>query len=260
MAGLPWFALASDFPGHPKTVRLCKRLKDENAGMYIVRLFAHCATYAPEGRIAVDELAKAAGWSGRSHTFLAAALEVGFIESSGSHVVVHGWEERNGAHVRKHAKDSARPNANKRSEKEKNPARGLRGAQRGVSAEPRAGDNTNTDKESTEDLQAAAATDPLPVFCDAESGGGGLERICERLAKEQGLPRVGLGRNTALVSESFGRWLRLGGEEALVAECLRLAREKATGAVGHLTWWCRFLDTAPDSEIKKAGEHNGAAA
>ncbi len=111
MSGLPWFKVASDFPGHPKTLRLCSILQDPNAGMYVIRLLSYCATYSPEGRIPLDMLAHAAGWKKQRVTveFLASSLETaGFIVCTEAHAEIHGWDEWNGAHVRKCAKDNAR--------------------------------------------------------------------------------------------------------------------------------------------------------
>lgn len=112
MAGLPWFGVASDFPGHPKTVRLAALLRDANAGMHVIRLLAHCATYAPDGRIREDMVEHAAGWTKKAGVFLAAAVAVGFLEGDCGVYIVHGWVERNGAHVRKAVRDAKNPRGN----------------------------------------------------------------------------------------------------------------------------------------------------
>jgi hypothetical protein len=117
MAGLPWFKVATDFPGHPKTLRLCALLGDPNAGMYVVRLLAYCAAYASDGRVPLDMLAHAAGWKRQrvAPEFLASSLETaGFLVCTETHAEIHGWDEWNGAHVRKCAKDNARPRSDYR--------------------------------------------------------------------------------------------------------------------------------------------------
>ena len=113
MAGLPWFALWSDFPDHPKTVRLCARLRDPNAGMYVVRLLSYCARFAPDGRIPKDLLEHAAGWGKMPGRLGELLVECGFVELDGDAYVVHGWEERNGAHVRKRERDAKKPRGNR---------------------------------------------------------------------------------------------------------------------------------------------------
>jgi hypothetical protein len=118
MAGLPWFALASDFPNHPKTIRLALRLGDPNAGMYIVRLLAFCAQHEPTGRLdgeAVGAVIETAcEWRGASGVLLDALLVSGVVERERRQFVVHGWKERNGAHVRKHQRDALKPRGNRR--------------------------------------------------------------------------------------------------------------------------------------------------
>jgi hypothetical protein len=117
MAGLPWFALASDFPTHPKTVRLALRLKDQNAGMYVVRLLAFCAQHAPAGRLdgeAVEAIIEGAcEWRKTSGALVTALVGCGFLERDGDGYLVHGWLERNGAHVRKRERDAKNPRGNR---------------------------------------------------------------------------------------------------------------------------------------------------
>ncbi len=151
MSALPWFALWSDFSDHPKTIRLCARLGDPNAGMYVVRLLSYCARYAQDGRIPKDMLNHAACWKRRS-SLSQVLLECGFIESEDDQWIVHGWTERNGAHVRKHAKDNEKPSASRRNP-DKTP--------RGVSAGPPAGEERRgEDKKNGSDAEKPASLFP----------------------------------------------------------------------------------------------------
>ncbi|HVP49680.1 MAG TPA: hypothetical protein VMT56_00510 [Candidatus Bathyarchaeia archaeon] len=146
---LPWFAVASGFSRHPKTLKLCTLVGDPNAGMYVVRLMEYCAEFAPTGEIPSEMIERAAGWHRvRSPgKLLRSMVEVGFLEPRGLHHFLHGWDERNGAHVRKAAKDNARPNASRRNP-DKTP--------RGVSAGPRAGEESRVEDKLL--LPAAAAS------------------------------------------------------------------------------------------------------
>lgn len=99
--GLPWYCVWTDFPVHPKTLALCGRLRDENAGMYVLRLFSHCATHALDGLIEADVVEGAAGWRKKRGVLLAALVSTGALEArEGGRYEVHGWVERNGARIR----------------------------------------------------------------------------------------------------------------------------------------------------------------
>jgi hypothetical protein len=89
--------------------------------------------------------------------------------------------------------------------------------------------------------------------CARPAGGGGpddLGAFRKKLAGALGLPRIGLGQDRARVLVAFHRWLDLGLEEVLLADCVRLAREKDV-TPGHLTWWAGWLDTVPDQELQQ---------
>lgn len=165
MAGLPWFKLDSDFDEHPKTVRLCTRLRDPNAGMYVVRLMAYCSKHAPTGRVPSDMVEHAARWGKKAGAFVAAAVETGFLEAEGAAFILHGWDERNGAHVRKAAKDNARPRSDYRVPLQ-NPARGNGGNQRGSSAGDVEGEKSREDQKQLLPVAAspapAASVPPAP--------------------------------------------------------------------------------------------------
>jgi hypothetical protein len=99
--GLPWYCVWTDFPVHPKTLALCGRLRDDNAGMYVLRLFSHCATHALDGLIDADVVEGAAGWRKKRGALLAALVAVGALKArDGGRYEVHGWVERNGARIR----------------------------------------------------------------------------------------------------------------------------------------------------------------
>lgn len=116
MAGLPWYCIASDFSGHEKVLELCDRLDDSNAGMYLIRLFEHCATHALDGKVRAAAVEGAAGWRGKRGMLREALVGCRVLEASGEDGVfhVHGWEERNGARIRKVLADAAKPRGNKR--------------------------------------------------------------------------------------------------------------------------------------------------
>lgn len=113
MAGLPWFAVYADFPDHPKSVRLGVKLGQPLAWAHVLKLWAYCARLALDGRVEADVVEHAAGWTGKVGRFIEAAAGCGFIEQDGDCYLVHGWEERNGAHVRKHDRDAKKPRGNR---------------------------------------------------------------------------------------------------------------------------------------------------
>jgi hypothetical protein len=86
----------------------------------------------------------------------------------------------------------------------------------------------------------------------ARAGGGhdDLEDFRGKLAAQLGLPRIRIGKNPGRVVSSFRRWLDIGLEEDLLAECVRIAREKGI-TPGHLSWWAGWIDTVSDQELER---------
>lgn len=115
MSGLPWYALWTEFPTHGKTLALAAALRDDNAGMYVIRLWSHCANQALDGRIQCAIVESVAGWKKKRGVLLDALQAIGFLESTtAGHCIVHGWEERNGSRIRKALTDAKKPRGNKR--------------------------------------------------------------------------------------------------------------------------------------------------
>lgn len=177
MAGLPWFKVDADFPGHPKTLRLCDRLRDANGGMFVIRLLAYCARYAPDGRIPDDMVERAAGWSRRKGAFVEAAVDAGFLEREGGGFVVHGWEERNGAHVRKAAKDAKKPRGNKPRPDHVPPSSldGPAGDRRGTETGPAGERETEREREKEAAAAIPAAGVPAGTSTSAQGAAGTAE-------------------------------------------------------------------------------------
>ncbi len=118
MPALPWYQIAADFSRNKKTLELASRLRDPNAGMYVVRLFEHCAEQALDGRISVHVVEDAAGWlpGRRRGAFIEHASAAGFLEKApdtADVLILHGWEERNGSRIRKALADAKKPRGNK---------------------------------------------------------------------------------------------------------------------------------------------------
>lgn len=112
--GLPWYCIWTDFSGHPKTHVLCDAVRDENAGMYVIRLLEHCADHALDGVVLAASVERVCQWRKKRGTLLAALTVAGFIEQlPDGKVRVHGWLERNGARIRKWLTDNAKPRGNK---------------------------------------------------------------------------------------------------------------------------------------------------
>lgn len=114
MAGLPWYRIWTNFPDHEKTLALCDAVRDDNAGMYVVRLHSHCAREALDGRVRAAAVEGIARWRKRRGALLDALTATGWVEpQEDGTVVVHGWEERNGSHIRKALSDAQKPRGNK---------------------------------------------------------------------------------------------------------------------------------------------------
>jgi hypothetical protein len=148
MAGLPWYSIWTEFSRHGKTRDLCGRLKDRNAGMYVIRLFEHCAEQALDGRIPAHSVEDAAAWRGKAGALLAALEASRVLDVDGDVRIVHGWVERNGSRIQKWLRDNGRP-------------RGKRG---GTSADPALdASGFGADEES----------DPALLYGDVERLSGG---------------------------------------------------------------------------------------
>lgn len=245
MAGLPWFAVYADFPDHPKTIRLAGKVQDRNAGMYVIRLLTYCARYAPSGVIDRDLVEHASGWVGEPGVLLQALTEVGFVADRKGGVEVHGWQERNGAHARKVAADAKRPAAKQRKSREI-PARELLGNP-GIPA-LETDSQTETEKKLIEPANHSEQKLAGRLTIDE-----GLVRVAAKLAAHYGRDNpLGVGKDWKRVEASFGRWLHTVGEDALVAECIRLAKEQNVEP-SHLSWWPGWLDTVPETALQRAG-------
>jgi hypothetical protein len=178
---LPWYHLWTDFPVHPKTLALCAELRDDNAGMYVIRLFSHCANHALDGVLQGGIVEGAAGWRKKRGALLAALVASGVLEArDGDRFEVHGWVERNGARIRKAIADAAKPRGNKPRPPavprgtDAGPARDGGGKRarppREVRGEMGEGEETSSSLRSEGAPPAASPAEP-----GSEAGGGGTE-------------------------------------------------------------------------------------
>jgi hypothetical protein len=86
-----------DFLTHWKTRKLCSRLKEKQAPLYVIRLWALCQTSKRDVIPADHEtLAAICEYEGDSERLLLAMVDCGFLEPEidGQHVV-HGWSDVN---------------------------------------------------------------------------------------------------------------------------------------------------------------------
>ena len=130
MAGLPWYCIWTEFSRHGKTRDLCGRVKDRNAGMYIIRLFEHCSDQQLDGRVPAHVVEEVADWRGREGVLLAALEAAKILDVEGDVRIVHGWVERNGARIAKWLRDNAKPRGNKSASRH-SPARDQQGTSAG---------------------------------------------------------------------------------------------------------------------------------
>jgi hypothetical protein len=227
MSALPWFAVWSDFAEHPKTLRLCARLADPNAGMYVIRLLAYCARYAQDGRIPGDMLEHAAGWKRRS-SLSQVLLECGFIESEEDRWILHGWAERNGAHVRKHAKDNARPSAPRRNP-DKTP--------RGVSAGSRAGEERRGEEKKEASCAGSASDAPREIPPRVRAF---QHALAQALGKTRPMPIAAADRVWSVCDEIDLILASHDSMESVVAACVTHALGAGV-APKSVAWFVQFL-------------------
>jgi hypothetical protein len=94
---MPDLRLDADFPRHPKTRKLKRRLGTD-AVLALIALWCFARKYHPDGRLdhmTIEDVELAAEWEGEAGTFVAALVEVGFVEQAeGSNTyVLHDWAD-----------------------------------------------------------------------------------------------------------------------------------------------------------------------
>ena len=113
--GLTWFRYQVETPFHPKTQRLALILQvsDVYASGILVTLWSWAIRFAPDGDLTKfgAEFIEQRVLDGRSGV-LAALGEVGFMDASGGRLVIHDWDEYQGAAISR--LDSARAGSRER--------------------------------------------------------------------------------------------------------------------------------------------------
>jgi hypothetical protein len=113
--------------------------------------------------------------------------------------------------------------------------------------------DSHTDPAYQDQIQPQAQVEGQPTTDRLAGLDAGLMSVARRLGEHYGRPGpLGVGKDWARVSSSFGRWLSTVGEDFLVLECIRLASEKGV-TPSNLSWWPGWLDTATDEQLKRAG-------
>lgn len=112
----PWIKLSTDYLNHPKAVALRDRLEDPRAAHYLPGVWTYVAKWYPVGSIpdspaAIQALERAAFWQGSDGELVAAMIEVGLLERRRGRILVHDWDEWQGAHREKWERDRARMRA-----------------------------------------------------------------------------------------------------------------------------------------------------
>lgn len=97
-----------------KAVRIKSRLGRE-ADVYPIRLWAFCATHAPDGILLgynPSEIEVILDWSGESGKLFSALVEIGFVDVGEKAYVVHQFVEHNG-HINAYRERSRKANASR---------------------------------------------------------------------------------------------------------------------------------------------------
>ena len=86
-----------DLPAHPKTKKLIRRV-GEGGAWRLICLFLWAASSRPDGNLSGmtrEDIELAADWQGDEGAFVAALLEVGFLDGEDGCYRIHDWQEHN---------------------------------------------------------------------------------------------------------------------------------------------------------------------
>lgn len=89
--------IINSLPNHPKTKKLIRRLGDSGAWK-LVCLFLWVASNKPDGvltNMSVEDVELAVDWSGEEGDFVAALVDVGFLDDHDGELSLHDWEVHN---------------------------------------------------------------------------------------------------------------------------------------------------------------------
>lgn len=87
----------SDFPNHPKTLRL-ERILGPGRGGHLVYLWMWASLYRRDGALdgmTDEDIEAVVRWSGTPGAFMTAATHCGFIDGEVERRRIHGWKEKN---------------------------------------------------------------------------------------------------------------------------------------------------------------------
>lgn len=134
---MSWFQLEDSFYGHPKILRLSRRLgvNEAQAAGHVVLLWTWTLRMRPDGDLTgfeAEDVALASKWLGDSNTFVDSLVEIGLLDKSENGLEVHDWLERAERYNR----------SKKEAERRKNKAKNAVDPQWGHS-----GDDRQTDRE-----------------------------------------------------------------------------------------------------------------
>lgn len=265
MDGAPWIKLASDLPFHPKALALRRRLRDQRAWAWPVRLWLYAARFAPDGRFRdAAEVEAAAEWAGKRGALVAALLACRFLDRRGRQFTLHGWEEWTGGDIERMRRDRERKRRERAEVSEGRP-QDARGTSTGRPAleERRTEQRTCRTDDTTSPLQ--------PPPSDGEEAGRPEEEASSSSSKEEDQALVEQYR--AAVSQRLGT--RISGckpeQVALLAAHVRRlglaaavqVAEEVSGHLldrgkGHLFSLAalpRWLDTVGVPDAEQPGAH-----
>ena len=89
--------IAVSLPSHPKTKKLIKRL-GQQAAWNLVCLILWAATNRSDGTLSgmsIEDIELAADWAGDDGAFVAALIDVRFLDDEDGAFVLHDWHEHN---------------------------------------------------------------------------------------------------------------------------------------------------------------------
>jgi hypothetical protein len=89
--------LSTGLPHHPKTKKLIRRLGGEGA-WHLVCLMLWAAQNRSSGNLngmGIEDVEIAAGWEGEEGAFVAALLDVRFLDKADNGYVIHNWSRHN---------------------------------------------------------------------------------------------------------------------------------------------------------------------
>ena len=251
------------FLDHPKTMRVCGMLGDQNAGMYIIRLWRWACRSAPTGCLdgmTPDEIEMAAGYKAQDGRLYAALASRFIDEKDGKPHALHDWMQHQGGSIKR---------MNQRADAKRDAARERKKRERNLLDRPKTCHASVTQKQS---VTGIAVTPPVQTSPDQTSlleipsespSPRPPERSSETPIAGMEFPCDGVPRSWQLTQEQAAEWQGLFPTLDVIGECrnamawvkAKPANQKtAKGMKAFLVgWFGRSKDRGGQTQLRTTG-------